>query len=321
MIQSMEKIASINHFNLWSFDLNLLVAFDALYREGSVSRAAERLKIQQPAMSHNLSTLRMLLQDELFVRVGRNMQPTDLSMAIAGPIEQLLAQASQVLNARPTFDPVSDHHTFKVGFSNAFEVLVMPDLAARISAVGPGLSVQARWANPEQVYGMLDDGAIDMAVGRYGPGSLRHRSTRLFTQSLMCCYNPKLVPIRGRLDRATYLAHRHALVSQRDNIKGCLDLALAKSSVELDVALSAPEFLTVLSTVRSAPLIATLPTRIVEKYAAQFGLVTNTCPLEMDPNPVCLVSAAHTEQSPAAQWLRSQILDVLGLEHIEAEAA
>ncbi len=68
-------MTTIDHFNLRSFDLNLLVAFDALMAEGNVTRAARRLKIQQPAMSHSLSTLRILLQDELFIRVGQVMQP------------------------------------------------------------------------------------------------------------------------------------------------------------------------------------------------------------------------------------------------------
>lgn len=75
-------MSSIDHFNLRSFDLNLLVAFDALMRERSVTKAATRLKIQQSAMSHNLGTLRILLDDELFVRVGHVMKPTPLYCAV-----------------------------------------------------------------------------------------------------------------------------------------------------------------------------------------------------------------------------------------------
>ncbi|MDP4032634.1 MAG: LysR family transcriptional regulator, partial [Pseudorhodobacter sp.] len=72
----MRRMTSIDHFNLRAFDLNLLIAFDALMTEGSVTKAARRLKIQQPAMSHSLSTLRVLMQDDLFIRVGQVMQPT-----------------------------------------------------------------------------------------------------------------------------------------------------------------------------------------------------------------------------------------------------
>ena len=183
----------------------------------------------------------------------------------------------------------------------------MPDLTMAIRQSAPGVSLHARAANPEQVYAMLDDGLIDIAVGRYGPAGPRHREKKLFTQSLMCCFNPKLLPLQAPLDRATYLRQRHALVSQRDNIKGCLELALTKSGVEIDVAMAAPECLTVLSAISTAPLIATLPARIVRKYAGLFGLATSPVPLEMDANPVSLLWSAHSDADLASQWLRSQI--------------
>src|ERR1700747_3835580 len=75
-LQSTQLMRSIDHFDLRSFDLNLLISFDALMEERSVTRAAARLRVRQPAMSHSLSVLRMLLQDELFVRDGAIMRPT-----------------------------------------------------------------------------------------------------------------------------------------------------------------------------------------------------------------------------------------------------
>ena len=79
-------MTAIDHFNLRSFDLNLLIAFDAMMTESSVTRAAHRLKFGQPAMSHALSTLRMLMQDELFIRVGQVMQPTARARSLAVPV-------------------------------------------------------------------------------------------------------------------------------------------------------------------------------------------------------------------------------------------
>lgn len=80
----------IDHFNLRAFDLNLLIAFDVMMEEGNVTRAARRLKIGQPAMSHNISTLRMLFEDDLFIRVGQIMQPTARARTLAGPIRNAL---------------------------------------------------------------------------------------------------------------------------------------------------------------------------------------------------------------------------------------
>jgi LysR family transcriptional regulator, mexEF-oprN operon transcriptional activator len=104
---------TIDHFNLRSFDLNLLVAFDALMEEGNVTRAARRLKIQQPAMSHNLSTLRVLFQDELFVRVGQTMRPTARANKLAGPIRNALNQAQAALASADVFDPATENRVFR----------------------------------------------------------------------------------------------------------------------------------------------------------------------------------------------------------------
>jgi LysR family transcriptional regulator, mexEF-oprN operon transcriptional activator len=303
----MNEISSIDHFNLWSFDLNLLVAFDALMRDRSVTQAASRLKIQQPAMSHNLATLRLLFQDQLFVRVGQIMQPTPRAHALAPLIQQILSQAHQALTSAETFDPSKEIRTFRIGFSSELEVLLMPELAAALRTTAPGIKLLARSASPEQVHRMLDESVIDLGVGCYGQGSNRHRHRKLFDQSLMCCYNGTLLPLHGPLDRETYLELEHALVSQKDVIEGCLDSALDKLGVKLNVAMAAPEFLTVLAAVKIAPLVATLPTRIVRRYAATFGLDESQVPLDLEVSPITMVWSAHSDQEPAAQWLRSQV--------------
>jgi hypothetical protein len=120
-------LENINHFNLRSFDLNLLVAFDALFKDRSVTKAAARLKIQQPAMSHNLSTLRLLMDDELFVRVGNLMQPTAKAEVLAEQVGAVLGQMQKIVLSTERFDPAVSDKIFRIGFS-CEELLLMPDL-------------------------------------------------------------------------------------------------------------------------------------------------------------------------------------------------
>lgn len=303
----MNDIARIDHFNLWSFDLNLLVAFDALMRERNVTNAARRLKIQQPAMSHNLATLRMLMQDELFVRVGRLMQPTPRALALSSQVQQILASAHQLVVSKDSFDPSTEDRTFKIGFTSELEVLLMPELAADLRIRAPHVRLLARPINPEDVHGMLDEGLIDLGVGCYGQGSQRHRHQQLFEQSLLCCFNPKILPLSTPLDRATYLGQQHALVSQKDAIQGCLDVALAQAGQTLDVAIAAPEFLTILSAVSKVPLVATLPARIVESHKRRFDLVSSPVPLDLQVSPIAMVWPSHADHDPASSWLRSRV--------------
>ncbi|WP_039906505.1 LysR family transcriptional regulator, partial [Acetobacter tropicalis] len=108
----------IDHFNLRSFDLNLLIAFDALVSERSVTKAARRLRIQQPAMSHALATLRHLLADDILVRTGAIMQPTAKAAAMAPQIHTLLRQTQGILTAEDQFDPRTEQRIFRFGFSS-----------------------------------------------------------------------------------------------------------------------------------------------------------------------------------------------------------
>lgn len=307
----MNEIASIDHFNLWSFDLNLLVAFDALMRERSVTKAAARLKIQQPAMSHNLATLRTLFQDELFVRVGQVMQPTHRALRLAEAVEQILSHTQQTIITPAAFEPARARQIFRIGFSSELEVLLVPRLAAVLNEAAPGIKVLARAVNPELVHRLLDDNVIDLAVGCYEDGSNRHRRSLLFEQSLMCCYNPGLLDLPQALDRDLYLTLKHALVSQKDAIEGCIDDALKRANVRLDVSVAAPEFLTVLTAVRETPLIATLPTRIVKRYAGLFGLAMAEVPLDLRVSPISMVWSAATDNDPANRWMRDQVMQVV----------
>ncbi|MHC8944287.1 LysR family transcriptional regulator [Advenella incenata] len=304
-------MSSIDHFNLWSFDLNLLVAFDALMREHSVTRAATRLKIKQSAMSHNLSTLRLLLDDELFIRVGQVMKPTPRALALALPIGRLLEQAQHAITTRETFRPEQETRTFSIGFSSELEVLLMPSLTAQVQSYAPGIKLLARPAQPDEVHGMLDDGVIDLAVGCFGDGAERHRRKLLFEQSLTCCFNPKLLDLAVPISQSAYLAQRHALVSQNASIRGCLEYAMRTANVEVDVVMAAPEFLTVLSTVMSTPVITTLPSRIANCYGPLMGLATSPVPFDFTVTPISMVWAAHSDRDPASEWLRQQVEPIL----------
>ncbi|KML57018.1 LysR family transcriptional regulator [Burkholderia cepacia] len=304
-------MSSIDHFNLWSFDLNLLVAFDALMRECSVTNAAARLKIQQSAMSHNLGTLRMLLDDELFIRVGHVMKPTPRAIALSASIAGILEQAQQTITSRDTFRPETAQRTFSLGFSSEMEVLLMPCLTTHVQRCAPGIRLLARPAQPDEVHRLLDDGAIDVGIGCFGDGVERHRRALLFEQSLMCCFNPDLLDLPVPIGRELYLAQRHALVSQNASIRGCLEEALRAAGVELDMTMAAPEFLTVLATVMYAPVVATLPSRIIRRYAPLMGLVSSPIPLDLSVAPISMVWATHSDRDPASAWLREQVQPLL----------
>jgi LysR family transcriptional activator of mexEF-oprN operon len=265
------------------------------------------LKIQQPAMSHNLATLRLLLQDELFVRVGQIMQPTVKAQALSGPIRMALDQAQSALNARASFDPKTETRTFRLGLSSEIELLLLPDLTARLQKSAPNIKILSRVARPDQVEAMLDIQAIDLAVGCSYHNASRFLSDVMFDAQVMCCFNPRILKLEVPVKRETYLAMRHAVVSQTESLHGCVKEALEHAGVELDVVTAAPDFLSVLATAIHAPVLATVAARVAQKYGPMLGLTTSSVPLDLKFPPVTMVWSLYADKDPGNAWIRQQI--------------
>lgn len=304
-------MVTIDHFNLRSFDLNLLIAFDALMSEGNVTKAAKRLKIQQPAMSHSLSTLRVLLQDELFIRVGQVMQPTARASSLAVPVRQALRQAQLALSGGVAFDPASEERTFRIAMSPEIELLLIPDLTARLRQLAPGIRVLARVFPYEAMEPSLEDGSIDLAVGCTYTKTSRRAFEPLYATDFACCFNPTLLDLSNPIDLEAYLAAKHATISQNETLQGCIKDALEIAGVELDVVMAGPGYMSVLSAAQISPVIATVPSRIAERYGPLLGLEVSPLPVQLSFPPVNMVWAQHADGDAANAWLRQQIREIV----------
>lgn len=314
-------MTSIDHFNLRSFDLNLLVAFDALMSEGSVTRAARRLKIQQPAMSHSLATLRVLLQDELFIRVGQVMQPTAKARGLAVPVRHALHQAQLALQGGGDFDPATEERTFRIAMIPEIEMLLLPELAARLRRTAPGIKVLARGYVSDAAEPSLEDGSVDLAVGCTYAKTSRRLFETLYETEVGCCFNPALVPIANPVSREGYLSAQHAVISQNESLHGCIKQALEMAGVGLDVVIAASGFMPVLAAAQGSPVLATVPLRIAERYGPLLGLTVSPVPFALSLPPVNMVWAAHADADPANAWLRQQIRDCLACSGMSAQGA
>ncbi|MGF9563733.1 LysR family transcriptional regulator [Neorhizobium sp. JUb45] len=305
-------MTTIDHFNLRCFDLNLLVAFDALMAEGSVTKAAKRLKIQQPAMSHSLSTLRVLLQDELFIRVGQVMQPTARARSLAVPVRHALRQAQLALTGGLAFDPATEERTFRIAMSPEIELLLIPDLTARLRRLAPGIKVLARVFPYEAMEPSLEDGSIDLAVGCTYTKTSRRSFEALYDVKFASCYNPALLSLSNPIALDDYLAAEHATITQNETLQGCIKDALDLAGVELNVVAAAPGYMSVLSAAQVSPVIATVPSRIAERYAPLLGLEVSPLPVPLTFPAVSMVWANHADGDLANAWLRQQIREVIG---------
>src|SRR5712691_3097321 len=151
---------------LGAIDLNLLVVFDAIMRDRSVTRAGNRLGLSQPAMSHALTRLRHMLKDELFVRSPKGMIPTPRAEQLALPVRRALDELQHSLE--PTqFDPSKATRTFQVAVDNYAAVVLVGPLASRIIKIAPGVTLEFRPSGTLNLPDLLDRGEIDLAIGPF----------------------------------------------------------------------------------------------------------------------------------------------------------
>jgi len=317
---------SIDHYNLRSFDLNLFLAFDAMMIERNVTRAAKRLRVQQPAMSHSLSMLRMLLQDELFVRSGNRMEPTPYALQIAAQVRRFLAQAQDALSFRVTFDPSSERRTFRMAMTPHLEALLVPELLSNMRISAPGVRLSVREADRRGITDMLEEGRAEIGAGLFDAKPTWFCHETLFHEPYVCCYNGKLLNLNYPLSAEQYFELPHALISTKENPLGCLDRAFADHGKTPNVLASAAHFFSVAAIAARAPILATLPAIAATRYAPIFGLTVSPLPIKLSFSPTLMLWHSRLEKDEGILWLRARLREIsaslfssgVGSQHLRA---
>ena len=305
--QSMISMTSIDHANLSRLDLNLLVAFDALLTERSVTRAAARIGLGQSAMSHNLARLRTLFGDELLTRGAEGMRPTPRALALADPVRVTLSQIQAAVLQREAFDPSTADRTFRIGLADSIEVAVIPSLLARLSVVAPGVALRLRPIDRSTILEDLDTGRLDLGIGVFDQGQIHHKRRALYSDNFLCLFNPAQVNFVPPVSLEDYLGVPHVLTSLTDDGHGAVDDALAKLKLKRSIALTTPGFLAVPFVVRRAPVITTMPSRLARYFADAFGLATSPAPIELPTFTISLLWHASFDHDPGHVWLRQTL--------------
>ena len=163
--------------NVGDIDLNLLKIFDAVNAEGSVSRAAQRIGLTQPSVSHGLARLRAVFGDALFVRVRGGVAPTPVARRIAPALTEALRAVQSVLDDAERFDPATDGRVFRIHMSDLGEMVFLPPLMRALRDRAPGVSLETRQIEPAALPAALDGGTIDMAIGHLPRTARRVRAS------------------------------------------------------------------------------------------------------------------------------------------------
>jgi DNA-binding transcriptional LysR family regulator len=306
-------MSNIHHINLTGIDLNLLVVFDALMTDKSVTRAGERIGLSQPATSNALARLRSLINDDLFIRTAAGLRPTPTAIALYQQLRPALQQIQAALLEQSAFDPTTSDRVFAIGMSDYVEFTLLPSLMQKLQTLAPRIGVQIRSGDRHKLLSLTDSNEVDLVCGVFPEKIAWHQEQQLLQESYICVCRQDHPIIGSSLSLEEYLSVSHLLVSVKQDRIGRVDALLAEQNLKRHIALSTPHFLTAPFILAQTDLVATLAHRVALTFAKDRKLKLLPLPFPMPAFSVFMRWHRSTETSPACQWLRSIALQVSSL--------
>ncbi|CUI92434.1 Nodulation protein D 2 [Achromobacter kerstersii] len=286
------------------FDLNLMRVFLTVLHERSVTRAAQRLNLTQPAVSYALGRLREQFNDPLFVRTATGMQPTPVAFALADPIERGMNSFAEAVSLRQQFDPATSTRRFRLSMSDIGEMVFLPPLMERVHALAPRLQIEVLEVALEHLPHALKDGEVDLAIGNLA-GLGRHTChADLFSERYACMGRRGHPVLSASLTRSQFKRLDHILVASRASAHRLLDDVLGEAGLHRQPYLMLPHFSAAAEIVRRTDLTVTLPYRAAIWFNRDNAFDIRPLPITLPPLCVTVHWHARFESDPGTMWLR-----------------
>jgi len=289
-------------------DLNLLITLDAVLTEGSVARAAHRLRLSPSAMSRALARLRETTGDPLLVRAGRGLVPTPRALELREQVSGLVEAAAAVLRPAEHLNLSNVNRTFTLRTRDGFVENFGAELIARVGGEAPRVRLCFVQKVDKQSTS-LRDGTVDLETGVVATTSSPElRVQALFRDRFIGVVRRGHALSEGAITPSRYANGRHIAVSQRGTGKGRIDDTLAALGLEREVAATVGGFSTALALARGTDLIASVP----ERHTANLRSEMHSFPLPFAAPDitVSLMWRPRMDADPAHRWLRGVVLDV-----------
>lgn len=293
-------------------DFNLLVTLDVLLAEGSVARAAKRLRLSASALSRALARLRETTGDPLLVRAGRGLVPTPRALALREQVHQLVLDAETVLRPDQTLDLSKLERVYTLRTSDGFVETFGPKLIAMVGKDAPGVRLNfVQKVDKDST--PLRDGRVDLETGvveeSMGP---EVRSLALFRDKLIGAVRAGHALASGKITVQRYKESSHVIVSRSGAEDTATDLPFIPTGLNRKVATIVGGFSAALALARGSDLVATVPDRHTETLRK--GMFTFPLPVPAKGFTVSMLWHPRMDGDPAHKWLRSSVRTVCALE-------
>jgi DNA-binding transcriptional LysR family regulator len=293
------------------YDLNLLPIFVALIEERSVTRAAERLGMTQPALSNALARLRTMLQDQLFVRERYGIQPTQTALELAPVIAEALGRLDDAVLGQQEFVPAEAKRLLTIAPNGYVEFVLVPALVAKLQDVAPGVKLSLTpYGNDLAETGVIS-GTTALVLGRIVDPPDNLVVQHLMDEGLACVVRADHPDIGESMTREQFERLKHVNIVPPGRMRVGLFQALAQQQLRRDVAISVTNFFAVAEMIAVTDYCATLPNLICRRLAQDPRLKVVPAPADLGTFPVEMAWHMRYRHDPAHRWLRSVICDVV----------
>ena len=288
---------------LTGIDLNLFVAFEAIYTERNLTRAAGILNVTQPAVSNALARLRAAFDDPLFARRGGQMMPTPVAQSLILPVRQALARLRSGLDQRAAFDPATSTRVFHIALRDATATTLLAPLARHLQRAAPAVQVQAHSVDRQDIPLELAAGTLDLAIDIAELQRADLSGAPLVSDRYVVVMRPGHPDAGRRLTLERFVALRLIAISSRRRGRTLIEAALARLGHAPNTAMRVPAFQMAIDAVRESDLIAVVPALL----ARDVGLAVADLPFPSPPIESLLLWHRNADSDPGNLWMRETI--------------
>jgi DNA-binding transcriptional LysR family regulator len=314
--------------NIQRIDLNLLVYFDVLLRECSVTKAANRLGITQPAMSNGLKRLRVLFGDPLLVRTSEGMTPTDRAKELKPMVRNAVAAAELAIQPIKAFNEIDSDRVFRIMANDYAESTLIPKLLKRLNETAPGVRIDVM--TPSDVSFLdVELGKVDLAINRFDTMPQSFHQITLWKDDFTCLMRKDNAIFEGNdftLD--AYLSGRHVWVSKSgmgvgvgitpEDVQhlGWVDEALGLTGNQRQIAVFTRHYQTAVHLAQDVDLIVTIPTKLAHLFENSSQFISYPPPFEIPAFELKMAWSPLLHHSADHRWIRGLLLECAQPEEI-----
>ena len=298
--------------DLKDVDLNLIIVFNELLLERRVSLVANKLGVTQPAVSNALNRLRKLLDDNLFIRTARGMEPTPYALELAEPLAYALSTIHSTLNQRTVFDPASSRRKFTLGISDIGEINFLPKIISRLSDLAPHVSVSTLRNTGESLQAAMESGHVDLAVGLLPQLKTGYFQRRLYRQRYVCMFRKGHVLDKENVTEDEYAASEHLVVVPPSSGHAKVSEAIALKGLYRNLRLTVSHYVSV-GYILAAPnnnMVATVPESYAKECAINFGLTYIEHPVAIPGFDINMFWHEKYHRDPGSKWMRRVMFEL-----------